>query len=651
MDATSEVPKAAPPQFAVPKADGRWFANSTVLPVRLEGSPARYWIGRERRLLLSNADEAVTGFLPGWRARFVYAGLAPTFLLELEHEDGRQAAWFLDEHMSRLGGSVAELPAERRADLLRRVGQLLRGVWADLLEAVSPRSPTSDDVSGFFCVNDALRIELAALHYDGAPPVGSIDFVAAIDAPHRRLVVSGAQGPVSLNAGNLRATLQRHIADENVRLCIDGEMRFPSPADGRELGTAHGLYLDDNFWAYRVADDGAGYTFLVVAFASHFRTIALYFPRDHLMLCLDDFHRLIMTSAVPDLNRRLYLHLALHGDVLRSYLCAPTRQAMHVLRGRSVMHIGHTMWNDMAGITHLIESVPERHLPQFAVFDAEDVPEMYGPLDRVFPETSGRVRRFAQSFDSCIGQIYREQLRLLKATTNYVPRSTGARILAAAETAPENAADRAAADKLRASPDLVVYVNVRVEHRTLVDPAGFCEALVDLFAARDRATTIIIDGHDRRRVDNPSWMYSTYDEGSAKRPPLGIEREIADRMRLRAGGTKVSIVSTIGSMVAQSLLWCRAADFFRRHLGCRAREMPLGLQHARRDIVQSQQSAIARRSAYLFRRGIQSGSVSGALHRSVGDHRCAGIAEVAGDESASSGEFQRRYEGAGGAYS
>jgi hypothetical protein len=183
-------------------------------------------------------------------------------------------------------------------------------------------------------------------------------------------------------------------------------------------------------------------------------------------------------------------------------------------------------------------------------------------LERIFPEADGLVVRYDRSFNQCIRDFYTGKFRLIKATTDYVTRSAGERILAAAETAPENQVVRAAADAARAAGDLIVYVNMRVENRTMVDPADFCEALVDLFASLEQPATLVIDGHDRRRHDDPLWLYASVGEHAAKRDPISVEREIAERMRIRAAGTCVTVVSTIGSTIAQSLLWCRSAHFF-----------------------------------------------------------------------------------------
>ncbi len=43
-------------------------------------------------------DQPIPAFAPGWRARFLFTGFAPLHVLELVHQDGRQACWYLSSN-------------------------------------------------------------------------------------------------------------------------------------------------------------------------------------------------------------------------------------------------------------------------------------------------------------------------------------------------------------------------------------------------------------------------------------------------------------------------------------------------------------------------------------------------------------------------
>ncbi len=74
--------------------------------------------GRATPILL--AGRPVRSFADGWHPRFIYADLTPVLLLELVHESGMEATWFLDNHLNRLGGDVKELSTDLQWFIRRR---------------------------------------------------------------------------------------------------------------------------------------------------------------------------------------------------------------------------------------------------------------------------------------------------------------------------------------------------------------------------------------------------------------------------------------------------------------------------------------------------------------------------------------------------
>lgn len=115
--------------YEVEQNSGFWnvqVSADIIVPVRLNGQP-------------------FAAPTRGWRAKFVYAGFAPVLLLELVHENGTVATWFLDDTMNRIAGGIDELTEERRV--------LLR----DKLQA------GLDDVDGFVQVNEQTVMAIRAL--------------------------------------------------------------------------------------------------------------------------------------------------------------------------------------------------------------------------------------------------------------------------------------------------------------------------------------------------------------------------------------------------------------------------------------------------------------------------------------------------------
>jgi len=77
-----------------------------MVPIRHEGKPC-------------------TAFMEGWRPECLYAGFAPVFLLELMHENGESATWYLDREFNRIGGSLQQLSVEVRRFVIDRYLDLI----------------------------------------------------------------------------------------------------------------------------------------------------------------------------------------------------------------------------------------------------------------------------------------------------------------------------------------------------------------------------------------------------------------------------------------------------------------------------------------------------------------------------------------------
>ena len=114
--------------FEVEHSGGYWRVRTgaETVPLRMAGQP-------------------VAALVPGWQAKFVYAGFAPIYLLELAHDNGDRATWFLDATMNRLGGELEELPAETRSLLSQKYLEVSQAPWRSLMTSLEPAWPATVD--------------------------------------------------------------------------------------------------------------------------------------------------------------------------------------------------------------------------------------------------------------------------------------------------------------------------------------------------------------------------------------------------------------------------------------------------------------------------------------------------------------------------
>ena len=502
---------------------------------------------------------SVQKFLPGWHPKLVYAGLAPIHLLLFEHDDSAWAIWFLDQDMNRMGGAVDELSPGVRTGLLASCSTLFGEIWNALV--VSPGPPRLTEVQqSFLQLPVAIRLQMLDLYlssFDLATRYGSIS--DPTNLPDGGKLVYLGDPSIALEPTYLHRIFNpSFLQDAYVALLNTGAFISPSPIDGRELQATHAFYLGGNRFAYRMIDEAHDVTFYLVADEIYFRIACIYLPQVGLALALDPIH---LQQQMPDLSRAMLRHVVEHGKLISAYLQRPAREVVHAWRGLTAMHLGHVLWNDLSGISNLVASVPAQRLPRFLVFDSEFGPEMYGPLDRIFPEIDGKVVRDTGTFGAAIPSFYRDCLLLIKATGLQVSRSMRERIVDMLLRSPDNAAYIAECKTAAARDAPIMLLGLRTENRTLTDLPGFCERLVGFLIQQIGQVTLVIDGHNSRSEASNQFLWS-HGEAQAARSPMSVELEILSILQSRAAGTGVEIVSTIGAPLVKSLIWGCHSNFF-----------------------------------------------------------------------------------------
>ncbi len=553
LDVCREIARAARGAEAPPVPD---TVLEQVLPPK--APDALGWLrGRDIR-----QDGRVMTLGPGWRIDRVQTRLAPVIVLELLHEDGHAGIWYVDRHANYLGNNAVQLVGADRAALRTACAPLFDQLWNRVI--LAPVLPPGPDLAWLFGCSASLRGDLLGFHLAAEPDQVSIAWTLTDTLPPAmRYTVPGADGGrIVLDPDHARATCQHFLRSELFRLVELGTMSWPSPVDGRRIETpGRALYLDDQCFAYQVHDERHDLTFYVFAMAGFFRTFAVYFPAADLLVAQDEGH---MAGARPYCERargRLLQHAAQFGPELVAALQHPDGEVVHAFRGFPAIHLGHFVWQDLSGVSYLVDAFPPEKLPRFYVFECPHHPELYAPIDEIFPELEGKVVRLDGTLNAHIGTFYRERQRVIKSTGISVPAQVGTRIVAALRRAPRWAEVAARAASAAASGP-VVLVGLRIGNRTVDDMQGFALALIRMLADAVGPLTVVIDGHNSAG-DAPGATYASFgDNFSGGTTFLQREVEITAFLARAFAGSAVTLVDNIGRPIPESVLWCSWADFF-----------------------------------------------------------------------------------------
>lgn len=498
----------------------------------------------------------VEAFLPGWHASALYTGFAPLFLLELENTAGEKATWFLDHRFHYLNGDI-ELLSPEAIGLLKLGALPLLGAFINM---ITQRSVLRIDslLQDFLRINEATRLGIGIVCQDDLVRRPASYLVEHL-MPHSLIYRDENDTLRSIDRDHLADGLRGDLQDRIGGWVRAGAMSWPSPVDGRMLSAQGSLVFDDFHFAFRFSDTANGLVFFVMMAQHHAGIAGLWFPSMGLLVSLDELHRSIANMMIPHIPWWFVTHPLQWAEQLVPYLQNNAVRFASVLRGRPGAHLGHQLWNELSGIDRYVDTSPDA-LPEWLVLNAQDGIEMYGPIDRIFPELEGRVNRTLPDIRAMIDWAYRERVFVLRITREFVSKRLRHEIrtyVAATRSARKTAL---VLDSARPGP--VILIGLRVENRTLVDLPGFLHRLVGALVARHPGLVVVFDGHNSRGEEENGQMIESHGEGLFSQQPIDTERRLLSDLRASFADADITIVDTLGAPISASLAWCEAADCF-----------------------------------------------------------------------------------------
>ncbi len=514
-------------------------------PVVLQGGMLCLRLGG-RTVPLHTGGAPVKSFVPGWRPTFVYTGFAPFALLHFSSDSGEAAVWIVDADGARLGGSLEELePAAQdalRAAATPRVAHLVNAMLRRPEPSLDPRD------HAFLRLPEAFRRDIGQLcAMSSLPQVGRVVLGTTPD---------GWDDAWGLDRGHVETILATPFGDRLLKSAKDGMLSWESPVDGRPLRVEGSLCSDDFRFAYRLVDPLHSVVCYPIVSFHHSHTIGLYVPTLGLMLTRSGWEG-ALDAFVPNVEGWLVPLVCRFGAALEGYFRAGASHVASIMRGAPSIHLGHQLWNELSGIDQFLRSSAGPHLPRWIVPGPET--EVWGAVDKLFPQLVGQVDRLARDSDDAIATSYETGACLVRITGEHVCADMRASLQRNVEADLVFGEVRRTIEG-RTRPDApVVLLGLRVENRTMVDLLEFCEELLERVAEAFPGVILVLDGHNS---SHDGWAIMSHGEGVARRPPFEVERQIAGHLRRLQVGRDVTVVDTLGAPIRTSLAWCGQADCF-----------------------------------------------------------------------------------------
>ncbi len=489
-------------------------------------------------------------------------------IFELLHDHGMRAEWFFNG-AGQQSNTMEPWPDDTRAALRTAFRPTLTALRDALLPTYPVRlSPAQEaDLHEFLRLGPGLRCAVAAaLQAEVLPDPALCD----IDAPGAALPPHASS--FGADPAALRQALSVDLQDRFTAAMRAGALAWPSPADGADMPCTGAFTLDDFNSLFRFADWASGLDVFILATEHLSRVAGLYVPAHGLAVCRGGDQKRILLQHFPALGHHMLHHLACFAGSLlagRVQPAAPARFATF-LRGGASAHLGHQLWNELTAIDALVRELPRDRLPEWLVpgLPGNEI-EFYGPIDTLFPETAGRVRRGFADQRAVIRYAHENRLILFRATREHIGERLRRRVMAhAARSAP------ALPPRDDAVRGRVLLLGLRVENRTAADLEALCALVVEeairwqpggtpsVSPGGAPPVTVVFDGHNARGDARSDETISSHGEGSASQSPLAVERAVVAALRQRFAGQPVTLLDTLGEPLAVSLAWAQGCDGF-----------------------------------------------------------------------------------------
>lgn len=499
---------------------------------------------------------------PGWTPTIMYSGFFPVHLLELRHESGAESTWFLDESLCRIAYDHPSSLPPALAEVVRQRGYaVLRAVWIQLF--CTTDLALEPEVQAFFRLGVVIRRRLAEFCAPSMSLQPLFLDLEPLRGTHSHLQLTSS---LKLDIDKLLEIVapdNENFDEYHLDQCMSqipmGVLSWESPTGSGTSSTNSGLWIDDFLFAYRLVDTVHGCVCYILTAGNPRCVVGVYYPLHNQLFGIRRvYDQLVGSRYGVSLDTLIIHHLAEYGDEILCCWRAPTRIFAAFFAQRLM---GMQLWVDLTAVDRMVRSLRPYQIPEIVTVWLPA--EIYGPIELLFPEVTGRVNRAASGYHrEFIGYAYRERRCLLSPTSNYVTRELSGRIMRVNLAQPSLNQEQERLQAIKAHGGPIVLLGLRVENRTLVNLLEFCVSVIGYLLQMAGRATVIIDGHNSIEESGTSEMYASEQQQNAIEDPVVVERRIVSALKARFSGLPVILIDNIGASVAHSLFWCHHSDFF-----------------------------------------------------------------------------------------
>ncbi|CBN55134.1 MULTISPECIES: tetratricopeptide repeat protein [Kamptonema] len=306
------------------------------------------------------------------------------------------------------------------------------------------------------------------------------------------------------------------------------------PFTGKVLRSNQSFVIDSLFNYYRFVGQEVFYYLVGDWFGSR---ICLYFPKRELIIPFYSYPHINFGLSI----NRFKTYLVTYWQKVKAYLS--NKQPKELVAVQAFMpNLGHYIWNDLAGIYHIVENGMVHHLTKFIIGAYE-----FMNVDVVFPEIeTDKIIRFSDSW-----QIFQYLLENnycgVRLVDMYIKDKLSKRLYQTSLTKCSQEFLQQIEASKQDSPLLLVTLRSK---RSWVSQVEGIANVLNLLYADFPNLGVIFDGWSRTEREDPE-----------AESVIAAEKDMMEKIITRLSGD-IKTYSLIGATTYETLVWSDAIDFY-----------------------------------------------------------------------------------------
>lgn len=503
---------------------------------------------------ITNDGLPVEYFHDGWRAVRVFSDFDPIYILTLLHTSGREAFWFLGQAGEFLGNSLEQLTGHHAQSFFDLADPALRDLYSFFGNLGG--SDLGQPARSVLELPLELRLDLrASFAARWKLPLGCLNYSSMDDFANQQINIRGVG--TDLLTASVEKILYSDFFDNMARAVKSGSLEFPSIIDSATLRTSQSICLDDFTVVYVLREKFLKFSFYVVVSLHKCATVGVYIPCANTYIGSKVSRDILKDIYGLELPVILFNHLLEWGSLLLDYI--EKKHDNEFIISYREQHIGHHLWNELSGIEDLSSMVADVDLPQVIVLNAKGS-EMYGNIDDLFVNFSGKVDRTIGDHRGLISKCYDEGCCVIRPTKSYVSSSLRKKILKLAIDSHAYAEIFQLIGRLTSPRPIFVLFGLRTENRTFEDVSSFFRNVMSALKQEIAELVVVIDGHNSSGHENQK--YQSFGEQNDSDLVSTAENVVAEDLIAFGNTIGVHVINNIGKSVQSSIIWTEKCEFF-----------------------------------------------------------------------------------------